>query len=300
MNEQLIKLKFKGNHREYYLNPMHFPIQTGDRLIVETEKGQDLGEVTAITQDYKPKISVSSYEIIRKANARDIEAIEQNRHDEQQVFKQALEKIQELGLVMKLMDVEYQLDRKKLSFYYTAEERVDFRELVRELAGMFRTRIEMRQIGVRDETKRLCGVGSCGLPLCCGAFLEIFEPVSTQIAKDQSLPMNPVKLSGQCGKLKCCLLYEHGFYVDELKKYPPIDEPLLKDKRKGYIRKIDIFTQTVTCDFEDNTQENIPLNEIQDFLTAAQQKGLKKLTDALQDMLGGDVENLEHIEDNQK
>ncbi len=279
---------------------MHFPIQTGDRLIVETEKGQDLGEVTAITQDYKPKISVSSYEIIRKANARDIEAIEQNRHDEQQVFKQALEKIQELGLVMKLMDVEYQLDRKKLSFYYTAEERVDFRELVRELAGMFRTRIEMRQIGVRDETKRLCGVGSCGLPLCCGAFLEIFEPVSTQIAKDQSLPMNPVKLSGQCGKLKCCLLYEHGFYVDELKKYPPIDEPLLKDKRKGYIRKIDIFTQTVTCDFEDNTQENIPLNEIQDFLTAAQQKGLKKLTDALQDMLGGDVENLEHIEDNQK
>lgn len=300
MNEQLIKLKFKGNHREYYLNPMHFPIQTGDRLIVETEKGQDLGEVTAITQDYKPKISVSSYEIIRKANARDIEAIEQNRHDEQQVFKQALEKIQELGLVMKLMDVEYQLDRKKLSFYYTAEERVDFRELVRELAGMFRTRIEMRQIGVRDETKRLCGVGSCGLPLCCGAFLEIFEPVSTQIAKDQSLPMNPVKLSGQCGKLKCCLLYEHGFYVDELKKYPPIGEPLLKDKRKGYIRKIDIFTQTVTCDFEDNTQENIPLNEIQDFLTAAQQKGLKKLTDALQDMLGGDVENLEHIEDNQK
>ncbi len=300
MNEQLIKLKFKGNHREYYLNPMHFPIQSSDRLIVETEKGQDLGEVTAVTEDYKPKISVSPYKIIRKASIRDIKTIEQNRRDEQQIFKQANEKIRELDLVMKLMDVEYQLDRKKLSFYYTAEERVDFRELVRVLAGMFRTRIEMRQIGVRDETKRLCGVGSCGLPLCCGAFLETFEPVSTQIAKDQSLPMNPVKLSGQCGKLKCCLLYEHGFYVDELKKYPPMDEPLLKDKRKGYIRKIDIFTQTVTCDFEDNTQENIPLNEIQDFLTAAQQKGLKKLTDALQDILDSDIENLEQIEDNQK
>jgi len=276
---------------------MDFPIKSNDYLIVETDKGTDLGKVTAVTENYEPKISISEFEIIRKADKKDIDILEQNRRDENEILSQSKAKIKELGLVMKLMDVEYQLDRKKLSFFYTAEERVDFRELVRVLAGMFRTRIEMRQIGVRDETKRLCGVGSCGMPLCCGAFLESFDPVSTQVAKDQGLPMNPLKLSGQCGKLKCCLLYEHGFYLDELKKYPPVGEPLLKDQRKGYIQKIDIFTKTVTCDFEDDTREFIPFEEIRDYLSAAQKKGLKKLANVLQDIVHDDVHDLKKIED---
>lgn len=293
MGEQLIKLSFKGNRREYFKNPMNFPIKQDDHLIVETDKGLDLGRVSAVTDDYEPKINISTFQIIRKVNEKDLETLQQNREDEKNVLEQSKAKIKELGLVMKLMDVEYQLDRKKLSFYYTADERVDFRELVRVLAGMFRTRIEMRQIGVRDETKRLCGVGSCGLPLCCGAFLESFDPVSTQVAKDQSLPMNPVKLSGQCGKLKCCLLYEHGFYCEELKKYPPVGEPLLKDGRKGYISKIDIFDKTVNCDFEDATSEIIPLDEMMSYLNAAQKKGLKKLTNVLQDMVSGESEQTE-------
>lgn len=297
MSEQLIKLSFKGNRREYYRNPMNFPIVPDDHLIVETDKGQDLGKVSAVTENYTPKIHISDFQIIRKATEKDLQALDQNRQDEQQVLAQSKAKIKELGLVMKLMDVEYQLDRKKLSFFYTAEERVDFRELVRILAGMFRTRIEMRQIGVRDETKRLIGVGSCGMPLCCGAFLESFEPVSTQVAKDQSLPMNPVKLSGQCGKLKCCLLYEHGFYKEELKKYPPVGEPLLKDGRKGYIQKVDIFDATVTCNFENDTLEVIPFKEIMGYLSAAQKKGLKKLTNVLQDLVNGDQEDMKKIED---
>lgn len=297
MSEQLIKLSFKGNRREFYRNPMDFPIKSNDYLIVETDKGTDLGKVTAVTESYEPKISISEFEIIRKADKKDIDILEQNRQDENDILAQSKAKIKELDLVMKLMDVEYQLDRKKLSFFYTAEERVDFRELVRVLAGMFRTRIEMRQIGVRDETKRLCGVGSCGMPLCCGAFLESFDPVSTQVAKDQSLPMNPLKLSGQCGKLKCCLLYEHGFYLDELKKYPPVGEPLLKDQRRGYIQKIDIFTKTVSCDFEDDTREFIPFEEIGDYLSAAQKKGLKKLANVLQDIVHDDVHDLKKIED---
>ena len=297
MSEQLIKLSFKGNRREFYRNPMDFPIKADDYLIVDTDKGTDLGKVTAVTEGYEPKISISDFEIIRKADEKDIDILKKNREDEKDILAQSKAKIRELGLVMKLMDVEYQVDRKKLSFYYTAEERVDFRELVRVLAGMFRTRIEMRQIGVRDETKRLCGVGSCGMPLCCGAFLEKFDPVSTQVAKDQSLPMNPLKLSGQCGKLKCCLLYEHGFYLDELKKYPPVGEPLLKDQRKGYIQKIDIFTKTVTCDFEDDTREFIPFEEIGDYLSAAQKKGLKKLTTVLHDIMGEDAHDLKKIED---
>lgn len=297
MNDTLVKLKFKGNRREYYRNPMEFPIQTGDPLIVENDKGLDLGVVTAVTREYRPQMGISPFEIVRKANERDLETLRRNREEEKTIKAQTREKIRELGLVMKLMDVEYQLDRKKLSFYYTADERVDFRELVRILAGMFRTRIEMRQIGVRDETKRLSGIGVCGLSLCCGAFLENFDPVSTQVAKDQSLPMNPLKLSGQCGKLKCCLLYEHGFYQDELKKYPPVGEALLKDQRKGYIQKIDIFNQTVTCSFEDDSIELIPLEEIPDYMTAAQKKGLKKLTNVLQDLLEADVNALEKIED---
>ncbi len=297
MSEQLIKLEYKGNRREYYKNPMDFPIESGDYLIVETDKGLDIGEVTAITEKFEPKVTISSFEILRKADEKDIQTMMANREEEEEILTQSRAKINELGLVMKLMDVEFQLDRKKLSFYYTAEERVDFRELVRVLAGMFRTRIEMRQIGVRDETKRLCGVGSCGLPLCCCAFLESFDPVSTQVAKDQSLPMNPIKLSGQCGKLKCCLLYEHGFYLEELNKYPPVGEPLLKDQRKGYIQKIDIFTKTVTCDFEDDTREFIPLDEITDYLSAAQKKGLKKLANVLQDIMHEDVHDLKKIED---
>lgn len=255
-----------------------------------------MGKVSSVSENFQPRVSVSNYVIIRKAEEKDIQILEKNREEEADILAQSKAKIREIGLEMKLMDVEYQLDRKKLSFYYTAEERVDFRELVRVLAGMFRTRIEMRQIGVRDETKRLCGIGSCGLPLCCGAFLESFDPVSTQIAKDQSLPMNPLKLSGQCGKLKCCLLYEHGFYLDELKRYPPVGEPILKDQRKGYIQKIDIFTRTVTCDFEDDTREFLQLEEINDYLLAAQKMGLKKLTHMLHDMVQGDQE-LKKIED---
>jgi cell fate regulator YaaT (PSP1 superfamily) len=297
LSEQLIKLGYKGNRREYYKNPMDFPIEPGDYLIVETDKGLDIGKVSAVTETFEPKVTISPFEILRKADEDDIKTLMANREEEVDVLKQSRAKISELGLVMKLMDVEFQLDRKKLSFYYTAEERVDFRELVRVLAGMFRTRIEMRQIGVRDETKRLCGVGSCGLPLCCGAFLESFDPVSTQVAKDQSLPMNPIKLSGQCGKLKCCLLYEHGFYLEELNKYPPVGEPLLKDQRKGYIQKIDIFTKTVTCDFEDDTREFIPLDEITDYLSAAQKKGLKKLANVLQDIMHEDAHDLKKIED---
>lgn len=297
MNDTLIKLKFKGNRREYYRNPLDFPVQKNDLLIVENDKGLDLGVVSAVTKDYQPKIQISSFDIVRKASDKDLETLKKNREDEKRILHQTREKIAELGLVMKLIDVEYQLDRKKLSFYYTADERVDFRELVRILAGLFRTRIEMRQIGVRDETKRLGGIGICGLPLCCGAFLENFDPVSTQVAKDQSLPMNPLKLSGQCGKLKCCLLYEHGFYQEELQKYPPVGEPLLKDKRKGYIQKIDIFNRMVTCSFEDDSIEMISFNEIHDYLTAAQKKGLKKLTNILQDLLEGDEKDLEKIED---
>lgn len=256
-----------------------------------------MGKVSAITENFQPKISVSQFEIIRKADSKDYDILIDNREEESRILAESKDKIRELGLVMKLMDVEYQLDKKKLSFYYTAEERVDFRELVRILAGMFRTRIEMRQIGVRDETKRLCGVGSCGLPLCCGSFLESFDPVSTQVAKDQSLPMNPIKLSGQCGKLKCCLLYEHSFYIEELQKFPPVGEPLIKEKRKGYIQKIDIFTGIATCDFVDDTREFIPLEELKTYLSEAQKKGLKKLTHVLQDMMQHDVCDLKKIED---
>lgn len=294
-HEQLIKVAFKGNRREYFKNPMSYPIQEKDFLVVETEKGYDMGEVSAVTENYCPVIQVSQFEILRKADQKDIDHLETNRRDEENIKAEAREKIAQLGLVMKLMDVEYQLDRKKLTFFYTADERVDFRELVRSLAGMFRTRIEMRQIGVRDETKRISGIGSCGLPLCCGTFLESFDPVSTQIAKDQGLPMNPAKLSGQCGKLKCCLLFEHKFYIEELAKYPIAGEPVMRDKLRGHIEKIDIFTKMVSCHFSDGTRDEIPYDEVKDMIIAARRKGIKRLTNVLTDMVS--EEEIKKIED---
>ena len=163
---------------------------------------------------------------------------------------------------MKLVDVEYQFDGNKITFYFTAEKRVDFRELVKELASTYRVRIELRQIGVRDEAKRLSGYSVCGRRLCCTTFLKNFEPITTQFAKDQLMPLNPQKLSGVCGRLMCCLNYERDFYLNELKKYPPIDSIISTPKGKGTVEKIDVFREEVIVRFQNNEWEKFKLDQI--------------------------------------
>ncbi|MDD3806445.1 MAG: regulatory iron-sulfur-containing complex subunit RicT [Candidatus Marinimicrobia bacterium] len=297
----LIKIEFKGNRRLFYKNDMEYPIQKGDYLVVETEKGEDMGQVTSIISlnetctSYMP---ISNYAILRKADETDWTSYRENQMKEEKAFKLCLEKIKELALSMKLMDVEYQLDGKKITFYYTADERVDFRELVRQLAAVLRTRIEMRQIGVRDETKRFGGLGSCGFPLCCATFIEDFDPVTTQNAKDQNLPMNPLKLSGLCGKLKCCLRFEYTSYLEELKKYPKLGNPVFRNGKKVYVVKVDIMSRLVSCIFDDDIREEIPLEEIEDLIEQALEAGL---TDEVANVFSEgpvDEDELKAIEDN--
>lgn len=297
MKQQLVKIEFKGHRRQYFPNVMEYPITRGDYLVVQTEKGEDLGQVTAVTEKCDGCPQEFSYHILRKADKTDLTEYFENRRSESEAKLICQERVAELKLEMKLMDVEYQLDRKKITFYYTADDRVDFRELVRLLAAIFRTRIEMRQIGVRDEAKRIESVGTCGLPLCCSKFLESFEPVNTQTAKDQNLPMNPTKLSGQCGKLKCCLRFEHPFYLEEMKRYPGVGQSVLVKNQAGCVEKIDIITEMVTCMMDDDTRTELNIRDIGDALQAARDKGIQSKRTVRTEILDGDVSDLNRIED---
>lgn len=297
MKQQLVKIEFKGHRRQYYPNVMEYPIVRGDYLVVQTDKGEDMGLVTAVTEKCDGCPQEFSYHILRKADKTDLTTFFENRKNEIEAKNVCQERVAELGLDMKLMDVEYQLDRKKVTFFYTADDRVDFRELVRQLAAIFRTRIEMRQIGVRDEAKRMESVGTCGLPLCCGKFLESFEPVNTQTAKDQNLPMNPTKLSGQCGKLKCCLRFEHPFYLEEMKRYPGIGQPVFVKNHAGFVEKVDIITEIITCVMDDDTRQELHISEIDSCLKAAQEKGLQSKRTVRTEILDGDASDLNRIED---
>jgi cell fate regulator YaaT (PSP1 superfamily) len=169
-------------------------------------------------------------------------------------------------LNMKLVDVEYQFDANKLTFFFTSDKRVDFRALVKDLASKYRTRIELRQISVREEARKLGGMGICGNSFCCGSFMCNFSPISTSDAKEQNLPMNPAKLSGVCGRLKCCILFEKGFYIDALKRFPPLDAPIETEKGTGYVDKLDIFNNYVFLRFDDDEYEQYDLDKINRFL----------------------------------
>ena len=298
MKENIIKIEFKGNRRSFFQNEMEYPISKNDYLVVLTDKGEDMGRVTAVLEELCTGCSaVSDFKISRKASELDWRNYNENKNKDKEAFESCLSMVKELGLNMKLMDVEYQLDRKKVTFFYTADERVDFRELVRQLAGIFRTRIEMRQIGVRDEAKRLCTIGTCGLPLCCSEFMESFEPVNTQYAKDQSLPMNPAKLSGQCGKLKCCLRFEHPYYKETLDKFPAIGEPIFYDDKKGFIEKINVIHQTAVCKMEGNNFEEFSKDKAFDLVKIAKKKGMRNLRLENNEILDGNVKDMNKIED---
>ena len=210
---KVISVKFKESGRAYYFDPADLTIARGDFVIVETARGTECGEVvrgvhevsdSGFNKELKP--------VVRMADGVDIRRMRQNRDDERQAFEVCVQRIAAHGLAMKLVEAEYTLDRNKLIFYFTADNRVDFRDLVKDLASHFHTRIELRQIGVRDESKMLGGLGICGQPFCCSRFLKNFQPVSIKMAKEQGLSLNPTKISGACGRLMCCLAYEQKSY----------------------------------------------------------------------------------------
>ena len=219
---EVIGVRFKKVGKVYYFDPCGIQVKNDAAVIVETARGQEYGEVSmANSQVEDSKIVQPLKKLVRVATDADKKTMEQNLQFEKDAFRICEEKIQKHKLDMKLVSVEYTFDRSKILFYFSADGRVDFRDLVKDLAGVFRTRIELRQIGVRDEAKMIGGLGICGRPLCCSAFLESFQPVSINMAKDQGLSLNPTKISGTCGRLMCCLKYENDAYQDLLKQTPP-------------------------------------------------------------------------------
>jgi len=220
---EIVGIRFKNVGKVYYFGPNGMTFKKGDRAIVETARGLECGEVAMENRDVPDDSIVNPLKpVIRLATEADLKTVEQNKEKEKKAYKICEEKIAQHGLEMKLVDVEYTFDSSKILFYFTADGRVDFRELVKDLAGVFRTRIELRQIGVRDEAKMLGGFGICGRPFCCKSFLGEFQPVSIKMAKEQGMSLNPVKISGTCGRLMCCLKYEQDTYEHLLRHTPKV------------------------------------------------------------------------------
>ena len=229
-------VRFKSSGRTYFFDPKDFEIKSGDSVIVETARGQEYGDVVAGPREVPDDQVVAPLKaVVRIATEEDAERLRENKEKEKEAFVECEEKVIKHDLPMKLIDVEYTFDRKKILFYFTSDGRVDFRDLVKDLASTFKTRIELRQIGVRDEAKMMGGLGSCGRELCCKTFLGDFTPVSIKMAKDQGISLNPTKISGLCGRLMCCLEYEHEFYQEAREKLRKPNSAVMTPKGPGYV-----------------------------------------------------------------
>jgi len=254
-----VEVRFKNGRKHFYSNPENLSLAIGDIVATESSPGHDIGIVTLtgelVRVQMKRKKELLNLEelpkIYRKATQKDIDIWQGVRDREEDVQKRSREIAMALGLKMKISDVEFQGDGSKVIFYYTAEERVDFRQLIKDFARAFSTRIEMKQVGFRQEASRLGGIGSCGRELCCSTWLTDFRSVNTSAARYQQLSLNPQKLAGQCGKLKCCLNYELDSYMEALKEFPKMDVKLLTEKGKAQCQKIDIFKGLMWFSYEE-------------------------------------------------
>ena len=248
---EIISVRFKEVGKNYYFDPQGAKYNKGDKVIVETARGLECGEVTIANREISDEELTSPLKpVLRMANEADLTTVKENREKEKAAFDVCLEKIQHHKLDMKLVDVEYTFDRNKILFYFTADGRVDFRELVKDLAAVFRTRIELRQIGVRDESKKVGGLGICGRPFCCNTFLGDFQPVSIKMAKEQSLSLSPVKISGTCGRLMCCLKYEQEAY-EHLLRVTPKNGAIVETKEgKGTVVDFNLLTGMLKVSLE--------------------------------------------------
>ena len=244
---KVIGVRFRTAGKIYFFSPGGLELKAGDKVIVETARGVEFGSVvTGIKEVPDDQISQPLKPVIRIATQDDVRREAQNREKEKEAFKICQEKIRKHGLEMKLIDAEYTFDNNKVLFYFTADGRIDFRELVKDLASVFRTRIELRQIGVRDETKIRGGIGICGRPLCCHTYLTEFAPVSIKMAKEQNLSLNPTKISGVCGRLMCCLTNEEETYEELNSHLPSIgDYVTTPEKLKGEVQSVNVLRQTV-------------------------------------------------------
>lgn len=239
---EIIGVRFKRVGKIYYFDPVGLQFSKGQSVVVETARGIELGQIAIPNKSVEDSSVVSPLKpVIRAATQQDLDRVKENEKKEKEAFDICVQKIQEHKLDMKLVDVEYTFDNNKILFYFTSEGRVDFRELVKDLASVFRTRIELRQIGVRDEAKMRGGLGICGQPFCCSSFLEEFQPVSIKMAKEQSLSLNPAKISGTCGRLMCCLKYEQDAYEELLAKTPRVGATVETPDFTGVVTEVNLL-----------------------------------------------------------
>ena len=298
---RVIGVRFRTAGKIYYFSPGKYVIKKGDHVIVETARGVEYGTVVSAPQEIEDEKVVKPLKtVLRTSSTKDDEQEKANREKEKEAFKVCLEKIKKHNLDMKLIDAEYTFDNNKILFYFTADGRIDFRELVKDLAAVFKTRIELRQIGVRDETKIIGGYGICGRPLCCHSYLSDFVPVSIKMAKEQSLSLNPTKISGVCGRLMCCLKNEEDVYEELNRKMPGVgDYCVAKDGLGGEVSSVNILRQTLKILVEVNDEKEVheyKLEEIETIRKKQKKKNNNNKKNSQEDEEMKELEKLEKIE----
>ncbi|MGN0489549.1 MAG: stage 0 sporulation family protein [Ruminococcus sp.] len=287
---EVIGVRFKEVGKVYYFDPVGVQLNTGDMVIVETARGIECGQVATANKIVDDNEIIHPLKpLIRKATENDLAHVEENKKRQEEAFKICEKKIAEHKLEMNLVDVEYTFDNNKILFYFTAEGRVDFRTLVKDLASVFRTRIELRQIGVRDEAKMLGGLGVCGRPFCCHSFMGDFQPVSIKMAKEQGLSLSPVKISGTCGRLMCCLKYEQEAYTDLLKHTPKVGAIVKTPDGKGLVIENNLIAGTLKVKLDSAPEDSAPAS-----YTVKQVRILK---DGYIKMEKSEIESLKHLEE---
>lgn len=297
---KVIGVRFRTAGKIYFFDPKNYEIKRGDNVIVETARGIEYGTVVSGAKEVEDEKVVQPLKpVIRVANERDREQAANNREKEKEAYQICLEKIKKHGLDMKLIDAEYTFDNNKVLFYFTADGRIDFRELVKDLASVFKTRIELRQIGVRDETKIMGGIGICGRPLCCHSYLSDFIPVSIKMAKEQNLSLNPTKISGVCGRLMCCLKNEEETYEELNRRLPNIgDYVTTEDGFKGEVQSVNVLRQLVKVVVEVNDEREIREYEVGK-LNFKRKHGRKNKVDLSKEEMK-ELERLEKDEKNER
>jgi cell fate regulator YaaT (PSP1 superfamily) len=285
-------VEFKGNRKGCYIDPAGQVIEPGMFVIVQAERGEDYGKVLRQVVDDELDPDQENLRIIRLGTDYDYDRLRFNRQKEGETLQECLKFISKHGLNMKLVDVEYQFDCNKITFFFTAGKRVDFRELVKDLAATYRTRIELRQIGVRDETKRLDGYGICGRRQCCSGWLPDFSTITTQMARNQNLALNPQKLSGNCGRLLCCLKYEMEFYEEVSPLYPSLGARCQTKRGTGKVIKVDIFKEKIHVLLDEEGELIMSLAE----LKKARARGQFSVLDAPRRDQAADDEELKKLQ----
>ena len=282
-------VRFKRPGKIYYFDPVNLQIEKGMNVIVDTAMGEEYGEVVIARKEVEDnEVTEPLKRVVRIATEKDEKMRIQNKAKEKDAFKTCLEKIEAHGLPMKLIDVEYKYDGTKVIFYFTADKRIDFRELVKDLAAIFRTRIELRQIGVRDEVKRCGGNGICGRELCCCSFLGNFETVSIKMAKEQNISLNPSKISGNCGRLMCCLKYEQEVYEEKLSRLPKIGAIVKTSEGTGEVAAVETLKEVIRVKYQDGDEFYFKKHEAKDVVV---------IKDAVVDEDSIDVDNAEDLEE---